>query len=301
MKALLITALLWGAVIVPTMAQKKSTLVGDIVIGELTGKDETTREITLKYPGKAGPEIFSGILANDYKFKSEDGRVGRLTELAPGMHIRVFYKSSSEKVSGQKKEINKISRIDYLGIDEHSRLRNQLNIDPSTVVALAEKDELPAGSPLKVYLAVGYSNVSEYLVESIERWNKKDGDSFGRLEVVSKLDQADISVVVARGADTMVMTFPVGQVYYNDREIKGQWAQATSYLVVKDSPGLKVVWTKIVPVFMPSDSVASPKSFEVMMTELGKRMKARFRNAKKARPMALLRQLAIDSVGCGDD
>jgi len=72
-------------------------------------------------------------------------------------------------------------------------------------------------------------------------------------------------------------------------------------LVVKDSPGLKVVWTEIVPVFMPSDSVASPKSFEVMMTELGKRMKARFRNAKKARPMALLRQLAIDSVGCGDD
>jgi len=281
MKALLLTALLLGGAIVPIVAQKKSTLSGDIVIGELTGKDEATREITIRYPGKEGPEIFSGILAEGYKFGSEDGRVWQLSEIVPGMHIRVFYKSSNEKVSGQDKKVNKISRIDYLGKDEHSRLRNQLNVDPSMTVAPAEKDDLPAASPLKVYLAIGYRNVPAYLVESIDRWNQKNGDSYGKLEVVSKLDQADISVVIAGGADTMVAVIPAGPVYVGNSEIKGAWVQATSYLVVNESRGLKVLWTKVVHVFMFSDLEASPRSFEVVMEELGKRMKARSRNAKK--------------------
>jgi hypothetical protein len=281
MKALLLTALLLGGAIVPIVAQKKSTLSGDIVIGELTGKDEATREITIRYAGKEGPEIFSGILAEGYKFGSEDGRVWQLNEIVPGMHIRVFYKTSNEKVSGQDKKVNKISRIDYLGKDEHSRLRNQLNVDPSMTVAPAEKDDLPAASPLKVYLAIGYRNVPEYLVESIDRWNQKNGDSYGKLEVVSKLDQADISVVIAGGADTMVAVIPAGPVYVGNSEIKGAWVQATSYLVVNESRGLKVLWTKVVHVFMFSDLEASPRSFEVVMEELGKRMKARSRNAKK--------------------
>ena len=281
MKALLLTALLLGTAIAPVVAQKKSTLAGDVVIGELTGKDEATREITIKYHGKEGPEIFSGILAEGYKFGSEDGRVWQLSEIVPGMHIRAFYKSSHEKVGGQDKKVNKISRIDYLGKDEHSRLRNQLNVDPSMAVVAAEKDDLPAGSPLKVYLAVGYRNVPQYLVESIDKWNQKNGDAYGKLEVVSKLELADISVVVAGGADTMVAVLPAGPAYVGGNEIKGAWHQATTYLVAKDSAGLKVLWTKVLHVFMFSDLEASPKSFEVVMAELEKRMKARTRNTKK--------------------
>jgi hypothetical protein len=280
MKALVLTALILGAAIMPIMAQKKSTLLGDIVIGELTGKDEPTREITIKYSGKEGPEIFNGILADDYKLKSEDGRVWQLSEIVPGMHIRVFYKSTNEKVSGQEKKINKISRIDYLGKDEFARLRNQLNVDPAMTFAHAEKDDLPATSPLKVYLAIAYGNVREYFVESIDKWNQKNGNSYGKLEVVPDLKQADISVVVAREADTMVTVIPVGSVE-GTGNTKAAWYQATSYLVVKDSSSLKVLWTRIVPVLMYSDSDASPRSFEVVMAELGKRMKARSRNAKK--------------------
>jgi hypothetical protein len=281
LKALLLTALLLEGAIVPAMAQKKSTPFGDLVVGELTGKDAATKEITIKYPDKEGPEIFSGILTDDYKLKSEDGRVWQLTEIVPGMHIRVFYKSRHEKVSGQDKKVNRISRLDYLGKDEYSRLRNQLNVDPSMAVASAANDDLPAGSPLKVCLAIGYSNIAEYLVESIGKWNQKNGDSYGKLEVVPKFEQADISVVIARGADTMVAIIPAGPMYNGSSEIKGAWAQDTSYLVVKDSGGLKVLWTTVVPVFMYSDFEASPRSFEVLMAELGKRMKARPRNAKK--------------------
>jgi hypothetical protein len=280
MKALLLTALILGAAIMPIMAQKKSTLFGDIVIGELTGKDEATREITIKYSGKEGPEIFSGILADDYKLKSEDGRVWQLSEIVPGMHIRVFYMSTNEKVSGQEKKINKISRIDYRGKDEFARLRNQLNVDTAMTFAHAEKDDLPATSPLKVYLAIAYGNVREYFVESIDKWNQKSGNSYGKLEVVPDLKQADISVVVAREADTMVTVLPAGLVNGSTGNT-GVWAQATSYLVVKDSGGLKVLWTRIVPVFNYSNTEASPKTFEVVMAELAKRMKARPGNAKK--------------------
>jgi hypothetical protein len=280
MKALLLTALILAAAMGPTMAQKKSTLMGDIVIGELTGKDEATREITIKYPGKEGPEIFSGILADDYKLKSEDGRVWQLSEIVPGMHIRVFYKAGHEKVSGQEKKINKISRIDYLGKDEYARLRNQLNVDPSMAFAHAEKDDLPATSPLKVYLAIAYGNVHEYFVESIDKWNQKNGNSYGKLEVVSDLKQADISVVVAREADTLVVVLPAGP-FNGTNDTKGAWSQATSYLVIKESEGLKVLWTRVVPVFNYSNTEASPKSFEVVMAELEKRMKARSDNAKK--------------------
>ena len=78
--------------------------------------------------------------------------------------------------------------------------------------AHAEKDDLPATSPLKVYLAIAYGNVHEYFVESIDKWNQKNGNSYGKLEVVSDLNQADISVVVAREADTMVTVLPAGPV-----------------------------------------------------------------------------------------
>ena len=57
MKALLLTALIVGTAIVPTVAQKKSTLLGDIVIGELTGKDEAKREITILYTFCAKPHF----------------------------------------------------------------------------------------------------------------------------------------------------------------------------------------------------------------------------------------------------
>src|SRR5262245_61415393 len=105
MKALLLTAVILGVVTGPLMAQKKSTLFGDLVIGELTVKNEATREITIKYPGKEGPEIFSGTLADGYKLKVGDGTDRDLTlnDFVPGMHIRAFYKSG---------KINKISRLE---------------------------------------------------------------------------------------------------------------------------------------------------------------------------------------------
>jgi hypothetical protein len=282
MKALILTVVVLCGAIDSVVAQKKSTIMGDIVIGELTGKDEVTHEITVKYPGKEGAEIFSGILMNNYKLRMGDGSLRdlRLNQIVPGMHIRVFYKTGHEKVNGQEKEINKISRIDFLGKDEYSRLRNQLNVDPSTLVAHAEKNDIPAMSPLRIYLAIAYSGLHQQLVASIDKWNRKNSDSYGKLELVSDLEQADILIVVAPGADTMVAALPA-EAFIGDSVVKGEWSQATSYLVVKDPGGLKVLWTSVTTVLSGSNTQASPKTNELVMAELEKRMKARSVNSKK--------------------
>src|SRR5215217_6017499 len=275
MKALLLTALLLGGAIVSTMAQKKSTLVGDIVIGELTGKDEATREITIKYPGKEGPEIFSGILADDYKLKMAEGsfRVLSLSDIVPGLYIRVFYKTRNEKVNGQEKKINKISHLEVLGEDEFSRLRNQLKVSKSVAITRAENGaDLPATSPLKVYLAIAYNDAHQDLVEWIDKWNRKNGDSYGKLEIVSDLDHADTLIVVAQGSDTGMEFATLAR---DGRSIESVWSRATAYLVLKDAERLKVLWTRGATVHRTPNSADSFRTTELVTAEIEKRMKAR--------------------------
>lgn len=275
---LLLTVVILCGVIGSAVAQKKNTIMGDIVIGELTGKDGATREITVKYPGKQGAEIFNGILADKPKLKTIDTppRDLELNEIALGMRVRVFYKT--EKVNGQK--INTISRLEVLGNDEFSRLRNQLQLDPSTPIVHAEKDDLPAASPLKVYLSVPQEQVREQLVAWLGKWNHKNGYAYGKLELVSELDQADLSIVVARGSDSMVGMFPI-QALYGSRTVDGVMSHATSYLVAKEDGRLKLLWTKVAAVFSDPKVEVSPKTTETLIDEVEKRMRTRGRNQKK--------------------
>ena len=264
MKALLLTAIILGGAIGSSVAQKKSTFIGDIVVGELTGKDEATREITVKYPGKEGPEIFSGILEDGYKLKMDASRTDlKLSEIVPGMYIRLFYKT--------EKKINKISKIEVLGNDEFFRIRSQLNLEPSTAIAHAEKDDLPAVSPLRVNLAIAIGSVHQHLAEWIDKWNRKNGDVYGKLEIVSAVEQADTFIVTARGADTMVAVLPA----FNTSAPGSQWSHATSYLVVKDGGRLKLLWTGVAPVFSAPGTELSVKTNELVTAELEKRMKSR--------------------------
>ena len=282
MRALLLTILVLCGAMGSVVGQKKSTLLGDLVVGELAGKDEATREITIKYPGKEGTESFSGIVADDAKLKlgMSGGRDLMLSEIAPGMHIRVFYKTRSEKVSGQEKKINKISRLEVLGEDQFFRIRRELKLDPSTPIAQAGSgDDLPATSPLKVFLSIPYGQVQQQVVEWIEKWNRKNGDSLGKLEIVSDLDHADTLIVVAVGSDTMVAEFPNYDA--EERVNKGVWSQATSYLIVKNAGRLMVLSTHVGAVYVAQNNGSSPRAAEAVTGEMEKRMKARTRNSKK--------------------
>lgn len=271
MKTVLLTAVIFFGLTSLVVAQKKDTIMGDMVIGEVVSIDVATREITIKYPGKQGTEIFSGILAEGDKFKIKDISVDEIT---PGIRVRAFYKSDHVEVSGQKKKIKRITRLQFLGKDEFVRLRDQLKVDPSTAVAHAESADLPATSPIKLYFAIAYSDVEKKLIEWIDKWNQKNGDSYGRLERASNLDQADMLIVTAPGSDTMIAVFP-SEYYYQGVPVKGAWSQATSYLVVKSPEGLKVLWSGIALVWSDPNGSTSLKSRELVISEMEKRMKAR--------------------------
>jgi hypothetical protein len=274
MKAGLLAALMvLCASTAPLVAQKKSTIVGDMVIGEVSAIDEAAREITIKYPGKQGAEIFTGNLSSGYKIKML-GREITVSEIPPGTWVRLFYKSGDETISGVRKKVNKVSRIDVLGKDQFVRLRNQLKVDPSTAVANAEGDHLPAASPLKVYLSIAYPMDRESVVDWIDKWNRKNSDSPGKFEIVPELAQADVLVVEADGADTMLAALPA-EVEMNGVAIKGEWTQATSYIVLNERGSLKVLWTTVAPTLSLEKTRGSRASVEAIKQELEKRMKAR--------------------------
>ncbi len=281
MKALLLTIVVLFGATVPVAAQKKGTLMGDIVIGEVTAKDEATREITLTYAGKEGTETFSGFLVDGYKLRMGEGSLRELSlsELVPGMYIRMYYKTGKAKVGGQEKKINKITKIEVLGSDKYFRIRNQLNLDSSTTIAPAENgDDLPNTSPLKVYLAIPFERVQRELVEWIDKWNRKNGDSLGKLEVVSNLDHADTLIVIARGADATVANLPMSA---DGRTVDGWLSRATLYLVIKDAGRLKVLWTDVATVFSSPNAESSARAAESVSNEIEKRIKARTRKTKK--------------------
>lgn len=278
---LLLTVVLFG-LSGSVSAQMKKTILGELVVGEVTGANEATREITLKYPGTAGPEVFSGFLIDGYKIRLKDGskRELKINEITPGMRVRAFYKSDKQYVGGQKKKIYKIVRFEYLGADEWVRLRDQLQVPPSTAVAQAEKDELPSASPLKVFLSAAHTGAVATMVNWIVKWNEKQTDASNKLKVVTDLDQADVLLVVAKGSDTLVVVLPL-EVGVGDEVIKSQVSEVTSYLVLNDREGLKVLWTGIARAFLGENSFSVPQNRPFVTSELEKRLEARARPAKK--------------------
>ena len=269
MKTVLLVAVILCGLTCTVVAQKKKTIMGDMVIGEVARWDAATREIVINYPGKQGTEVFTGILADGDKFKIHDITVDEIT---PGIRVRAFFKSD--------KNIKRVTRLQFLGKDEFVRLRDQLKVDPSTPVAHAETADLPAASPIKLYLAIAYKAVETRLVEWANKWNEKNGDSYGRLELVSNLDHADMLIVTAPGSDTMIAVFPA-EMGYQGVTIKGEWSEATSYMVIKSPEGLKVLWSGIALVLSTEEGSSSRKSRELIISEMEKRMKARARSGKK--------------------
>src|SRR5688572_31939452 len=114
-------------------AQKRTTILGDAWIGEVVTANDSTREITLRHPEKNKTETFVGLLEEGYKLKMKDGsqRELRVSEITPGTRIRVFYKTKQQTDGRQKMKVRSIYRVDFLGKDEYTRLREALMLEPS--------------------------------------------------------------------------------------------------------------------------------------------------------------------------
>ena len=221
--------------------QKKSTLFGDAWIGVVESADEATREIKLVNPDKKA-ETFVGYLVNPYVMKLKDGTSREIpfSEIKPGMRIRAFYKSKTEEMNATKRKFNLITRVQIMGHDSYTLLREMLKLDPSLPVTVAEPRRLPAKDPLKLYLALQPPNLDKGFVKWMDLWNKEQSAKHGRVEIVNDLAQSDASLVVIWGDDDSYVVLPY-EAGSQGRPIETV-IFITAYLVSKDDNGLHVMW-----------------------------------------------------------
>jgi hypothetical protein len=274
MRRLLLLALITFVCARPGFAQKISTVLGDAWIGEVVSTDEGTREIVIRSPGKGGTETFAGTLEEGSKLKERGGGLHELkvSEIPVGTRVRVFYRTKQQDVGGRKVKVHRIFRLDLLGKDEHARLREMLNLDSSAPVALAESAGLPAASPLKVHPAIELPYVRAHFAAWLSKWNKEQAAKYGSIELVADKAQADISLVVYRGSDTMVMPLPIDFYDAAGNSYGAEASHVTAYIVTGGDGGPRVLWKQvIVNLSMERRDTAAlelEKAFE-------KRMKAR--------------------------
>ena len=254
-------------------AQKRSTILGDLFTGEVVATDDNTREITIKFEQEGKTETFTGTLVAGYQVKMKDGSPHELkvSEIPSGTRIRVFYKTKEQDMGGKKVKINRISRIDFMGKDEFSRLRMALNLEESTLVAaLSEKTALSTSKPLKLYLAIEIERVKDRFVNWVRQWNKYQAAKYGVLEIVSSVAEADASLVVLKGSEHSLL--PIGPLIVGaDGELHAT-TLITVFLVSKKNNGLDVLWKQIL--LTNPDSESEKGRIE---REIEKRMKARFK------------------------
>lgn len=237
--------------------------MGDMWTGVVESANEATREITIVNPDKK-TETFVGVLQDGYQVKLKDGtaRELKVSELKPGLRIRVFYKS--------KDKVNLINRIHFLGRDDYTRLREMLNLPPAIPVTVVENSKLPAADPFKIYLALDSPKLAEGMDKWAKDWNKLESAKHGRVEIVGDQAQADVSLVMILGErdDPLgLVAFPMG---FGGGDLENH-TFVTTYLSRKDNSGLQVLWER-----RGLMSVRSPQNFALALgKELEKRLKAR--------------------------
>ena len=256
---------------VPAAVAQKTSIFGESVKGVVVSANAATREITLAYPNKDKTETFVGVLENGYKQKLKDGTFRELAiaEFKPGLRLRVFYKQKTETVNGKKLKIPVINRIDFLGRDEYTTLREILELPPSFPVTRVESAKLPASDPLKIHLSIAGKRVEERFLRWVKHWNAYDGRKYGRVEVVSDRSQADVSAVFFWGDDEMssIVSFRMGVQGYDMHEM----TIGTAQLVTREAEELKVWWVQRV-----METPERADEFQGLMEkELEKRLKAR--------------------------
>ena len=269
MKQTLLILILF-ALTIPAHAQKTTTILGDAWVGIVVTADETTREITLRHPDQSKKDTFSGFLEDDYKVRLKDGswRFLQMSEIKPGARIRVFYKSKTREVGGQKVKAFVIHRLDFLGIDKYDMLRGALNLPSSTPVAANKDAKLPASNPLKLFLSIEQPNLKKHFIEWVDEWNYREGTKQRRIEIVNEVSNADASLVSFWSRDELVALLPalIGDGFVDLKD----YYPASIYLVTKDNDSVQVLWEKLV--MMPREKLGGELRID---KEIEKMLKAK--------------------------
>jgi hypothetical protein len=88
---------------------------GRAFTGAVTSTNDETREVTLSYtnPKDGKTQTLVGMLEEGYSVKLKDGSLHELkpSEIKPGARIKVYYMTTTKKVSGEKTTVNTIFLI----------------------------------------------------------------------------------------------------------------------------------------------------------------------------------------------
>jgi hypothetical protein len=132
MRKILLAGVLVSLLSSSVCPQKRTTIIGDSWVGMVVSTNDATREIRLSHPDKNKTETFVGILKEGYKVTLKDGSLYELkvSEIRLGERVRVFYKTQTQESGGQKVKVHSIHRLDFLGSDEYTILRERLALPP---------------------------------------------------------------------------------------------------------------------------------------------------------------------------
>lgn len=212
-------------------AQKAKTIMGDSWKGVVESSDEATRE--------------------------------------PGLRVRLFYKSKTQAVAGQRTKVNVVNRVQFLGRDEYTRMRETLKVEPSIPIVDAKSRDLASTDPFKLYLALEPENLDKGLLKWVEEWNKYESKKHGRVEIVDDMAQADVSLTVIWGKDDSFFHLPA---FMGRDGSDPRWVGfGTGYLTIKDDAGLHVLWEGMMGLDMKEPERTAPGLGQL----LGKKLKAR--------------------------
>ncbi len=246
-----------------TLGQKER--IPGVWRGKVESVNASTREITLTPMSGTATEPFIGLLEERAKAKLLDDNVTEvsISEIAVGMHVRVFYETKNERVGGRQGKVNHIRGLIFLGRDSFDKLRVLLNLASSTVFTLNLTGDLPASNPLKLYIFVQPPRSKDDFVKWVGRWNKDAANTYGAVELVTDLQQADLSLLVCnREVEIIGTTMDADMMLV---------PSASVFLVKPKNSGLEVLW-KYEPLV---SSIQSSSLMERVAKEMEKRIKAR--------------------------
>jgi hypothetical protein len=271
MRKILLAGLLVSLLPNSVCPQKRNTIIGDSWVGIVVSTNDATREIRLSHPDKTKTETFLGILKEGYKVTLKDGSLYELkvSEIILGERVRVFYKTQTQESGGRKVKVQSIHRLDFLGSDKYTLLRERLALPPSIPVVLAKSGKLPTTNPLKIYVSIEQSYIKERFVNWVSQWNKEQSAKYGPLEILADPAQADISLIVFWGSDETVILFPL-TLFDGGRPIHS-FFPATAYLTTRDDQGLKVLWEQLL--MLSKEKPEAPEGR--IEKEIERRLKAR--------------------------
>lgn len=252
-------------------AQKRTTVLGDAWTGRVVTADDSTREITIQFEEKGKAGTFTGVLIEGYAVKTEGGgsRELKVSEIPVGTRIRVFPKTGERIVGGRKAKVSIIRRIDFLGLDEFSRLRAALRLNPTAPVSLNEAGGLPESKPLRVYVASEDERIKARFINWAATWNREQAAKHGPLEIAPDFAAADVSLVMLEGAqDSVVSPSVIGPLVIGSDRTQYYAEPFTVFLVGRRGGGLEVLWKR----FLLSIPEAEKGLIE---KEVEQRMKAR--------------------------